>query len=501
MRKVVVNFMTLSTVIALLLMMTACSAHEAKNDESVSESTQEIIEESTEADNSESTLDFYIPQELSNNDFHDKTSQWCFSRSKSSRHFIVFWEEEFGENPNSDTLPDSMRVDVDDMLTKLESFYSFYRDELGFCREEPGRDSQLSHYKIEVYLLYQYEWLATGAGYDDVIGAMWVNPSTCQPTGAIIAHELGHCFQYQIYCDKLLNGEVEPGDESAFRYAYADGYGNTFWEQTAEWQALNIYPEFLEFYDENLWFSHCCRSMENEWDRYESVWFLFAIEDYFGPDAVSRIWSESQSGEDVLSCVLRVFFDGDIESFNEFLYYYASHCATFDFDSVPDSNLYISGDYSTDLFENDSGYLSVGYDSAPDIGGINVISLDDYLVDVSENQVLCCDFRALPVGAALAPGDIGLIRVDDAGDYSDYFVTNYNDGEYSGSHMYGFVAILEDGSREYVDGSEFEISGDISHLYFVVVGVVDDEVVPHVWDDDQLTDVQLPYELMFTISE
>ena len=120
---------------------------------------------------------------------------------------------------------------------------------------------------------------------------------------------------------------------------------------------------------------------------------------------------------------------------------------------------------------------------------------------MSENQVLCCDFRALPVGAALAPGDIGLIRVDDAGDYSDYAVANYNAGDYSGSHMYGFVAILEDGFREYADGSEFEISGDISHLYFVVVGVVDDEVVPHVWDDDQLTDVQLPYELMFTISE
>ena len=28
--------------------------------------------------------------------------------------------------------------------------------------------------------------------YDDVIGALWVNPSTCQPVGATIGHEIGH---------------------------------------------------------------------------------------------------------------------------------------------------------------------------------------------------------------------------------------------------------------------------------------------------------------------
>lgn len=66
----------------------------------------------------------------------------------------------------------------------------------------------LDKYKMEIYLLYQSEWLATGSGYDNVIGALWVNPSTCQPVGSTIAHEIGHSFQYMVFCDYLLQKGV-----------------------------------------------------------------------------------------------------------------------------------------------------------------------------------------------------------------------------------------------------------------------------------------------------
>lgn len=78
--------------------------------------------------------------------------------------------------------------------------------------------------------MYQTEWLATGSGYDNKIGALWVNPSTCQPVGSTIAHEIGHSFQYQVYCDKILQGN--PDDlKCGFRYGYegsngGNGFGN-----------------------------------------------------------------------------------------------------------------------------------------------------------------------------------------------------------------------------------------------------------------------------------
>lgn len=91
-------------------------------------------------------------------------------------------------------------------------------------------------------MLYQTEWLATGSGYDNKIGALWVNPSTCQPVGSTIAHEIGHSFQYQVYCDKILQGN--PDDlKCGFRYGYeGSNGGNGFWEQCAQWQSYQDYP-------------------------------------------------------------------------------------------------------------------------------------------------------------------------------------------------------------------------------------------------------------------
>ena len=71
--------------------------------------------------------------------------------------------------------------------------------------------SMLDDYKMQIYLIYQDEWLATGSGYDDKIGALWVNPSTCHPVGSTIAHEIGHSFQYQVYADKV-NKQGYPAD-------------------------------------------------------------------------------------------------------------------------------------------------------------------------------------------------------------------------------------------------------------------------------------------------
>ena len=153
--------------------------------------------------------EIYIPNELRNNNFNSESSNWCWSRSKESEHFIVVWEPGFGADPSMS--PGSYKVDIDDLLEKAEHFFDVYTNQLGFVI--PG-SSNTDKYKIEIYLKYQTEWLATGSGYDDVIGALWVNPSTCKPVGHTIAHEIGHSFQYQTSCDQGL--------DHGFRYGYGD---------------------------------------------------------------------------------------------------------------------------------------------------------------------------------------------------------------------------------------------------------------------------------------
>lgn len=179
----------------------------------------------------------YIPNELKSNDFNSEQSNWCWNRSKESRHFIVFWEPGFGNDPSK--APSDYQVDIDDLLEKAESFFELYSDKLGFVI--PG-ESKTDKYKIEIYLKYQTEWLATGSGYDDVIGALWVNPSTCKPVGHTIAHEIGHSFQYQTSCDNGL--------DHGFRYGFGENAsgGCAYWESCAQWQAFKAYPE-LQFTD------------------------------------------------------------------------------------------------------------------------------------------------------------------------------------------------------------------------------------------------------------
>lgn len=151
---------------------------------------------------------YYKPYEFSDMDMFQSSSKWSWHRYKQSEHFFVFWEAAFGNDPNSNSVPSNLRVDIDDLLAKAEQFYQTNIVSTQFCTVGQGR-SYLDIYKMEIYLLYQTEWLATGSGYDNVIGALWVNPSTCQPVGSTIGHEIGHSFQYQVYCDQILTMKQE----------------------------------------------------------------------------------------------------------------------------------------------------------------------------------------------------------------------------------------------------------------------------------------------------
>ena len=166
---------------------------------------------------------YYKPAEFATMNMLRSDAKWSWFRSKQSEHFFVFWEAGFGSDPNSDTIPANMRVDIDDLLEKAEQFYTTNVEKLGFADVGQGK-SYLDKYKMEIYLLYQEEWLATGSGYDNTIGALWVNPSTCQPVGSTIAHEIGHSFQYQVYCDKLFQGGTDDL-KSGFRYGYEGSNG------------------------------------------------------------------------------------------------------------------------------------------------------------------------------------------------------------------------------------------------------------------------------------
>ena len=435
---------------------------------------------------------YYKPAEFSSIDMLRSDAKWSWFRSKQSDHFFVFWEAGFGDDPNSSELPDGMRVDIDDLLKKAEQFYKTNVSTLKMAETGQGK-SYLDKYKMEIYLLYQTEWLATGSGYDDTIGALWVNPSTCQPVGSVIAHEIGHSFQYQTYCDNVKNGAANDF-KSGYRYGYEGSNGGCgFWEQCAQWQSYQDYPQQALNDDWNaVWYQQCHRHFEHEWQRYASYYLQYYWTELHGDKTLGRIWNESKYPEDASGAYMRIF-GVNYENYKKQLFAYAQRCVTFDFDGTRSYFTNQNTLYKTTLYNQD-GYYQIGYEQCPQPTGFNVINLE---VPAAGTKVTV-SMEALKAGSKLPDADPGN-QVD--GDFKVVGnTTNYNKEGSDQAIAYGFVAIKEDGSRDYSEMNLTDAKGTATYtvpaktkmLYLVVQGAPKSyRQCP--WDDKEETDMQCPY--------
>lgn len=440
---------------------------------------------------------YYKPREFANMDMLRSDSKWSWFRSKQSQHFFVFWEAGFGADPNSASVPAELRVDIDDLLKKAEQFYTTNITRLGMA--EIGKNkSYLDKYKMEIYLLYQTDWLATGSGYDDTIGALWVNPSTCQPVGSVIGHEIGHSFQYQVYCDQVLNGA--PNDfKTGFRYGY-DGSngGNGFWEQCAQWQSFQDYPQEYFGGDYGVWAQNCHRHFEHEWMRYASYWLQCYWTEKHGDKTVSSVWKSSKYPYDAIQTYNQLYCGNNWKACADELYDYAAHAATFDIQGPRTYSAAHLNDYSTKFYTVPDGYYQIAYAKCPGNTGFNVIALNP-----SAGETITADFVGLKAGAALA--------ADDPGEYMESEkvagrVRNYNSADKAGNEgwRYGFVAYLSDGTRRYSEmfcsdkgTATWSVPAQTEHLYMVVMGA-SKTYVQSPWDEKETTDAQYPYKVKFS---
>lgn len=439
---------------------------------------------------------YYKPAEFSGMDMLRSDAKWSWTRSRQSDHFFVFWEAGFGDDPNSSDVPPDLRVDIDDLLEKAEQFYRTNVETLGFI--ETGR-SYLDRYKMQIYLLYQTEWLATGSGYDNVIGALWVNPATCQPVGSTIGHEIGHSFQYQVYCDKLYRGGADDF-LSGFRYGYeGSNGGNGFWEQCAQWQSFIDYPDEVFNYYFDTWLQHCHRHFENEWMRYASYWLQYYWSQLHGMETVGRIWNESASPEDAIGAYMRIYNGNDWEATRRELYDYAARMATFDIDLVRDYAGSYQGRYSTQFYTDAEGYYQVSYGDCPGTTGFNVIALNV----PGAGSTVSVDFEGLPAGAALAADDPGEYLGSDGESGAGTTGTYNNRGAGLEGWAYGFVTLKADGTRDYGEMNTastatvaYTVPSGTERLFLVVQGSPSG-YRQSPWDENELTDDQWPYRVRF----
>lgn len=451
----------------------------------------------------------YIPQEWRNRtdtliwkeSDPDNRYTWSKSRSKESDNVIVLWDKGYG-NTIPTNAPSAYRVDIDDLLKKAEAFFDLEINQLGFVDPE---NSNLNKYKVMILLNHDTGWICYGGGYDYQVSALWLSPSTCKPVGHSVAHEIGHSFHYMCYSEASNHG-ADRSCQTGFHGAV--GNGSVTWEQTAQWQANQSYPE--EMYNQSI---GVFRNSHNyaythEWHRYQSYWFFYYLcQLYVDIKTVANVWNYPETTVKDFNQVLMDYKQLSVRDLYKLYFDQACRLVTWDLDVCkPYRNNYI-GDFTYRCALTADGRYQVALASCPQGTGFNVIPLQvpEAGTDITTH------LTGLRPNAALADADPGEY-LDGNSQYSKYSQRHYIMGGSRTDRGFrmGYVALMKDGSRRYFSEDSVYCQGasivtedysmtvpeGVSQLWLVVSPALK-HYTQHKWDEKIDADDMWPYQLQF----
>ena len=398
-------------------------------------------------------------------------SEWCYQRSLQSKHWILFWDKGYGN---------VRPAGIDGILQTADRIFEFYADSLRFLTINQGK-SKTDTYKMIIRLRSSEEWEASGSGIDNVIGLLtlsrWAYTSR---DGQTMAHEIGHCFQYQVHCDN--------NNQNGWMYTWADSpNGNVFWEMCAQWQAYKFYPQ-MQF--NNEWLQGTLDGLHKHPMCEELRYNNYFIQDYMvwrhGMDFIGMLWNRSVSPEDPLQAYMRLTMPGRtaaqrLDSLGTEMWWYGARMTTFDMDHLRTlGKSSIGRRAQTAMQQVADGYWMVGTGVAPENFGNNAIRLN-------------------------APSQPTTVTVDFAGVADTTGFRAYRT-QYAGWRV-GFVAYKADGTRYYgepvtVKGKNataqvsFDCPKGCSYLWLVVSGAPTTYWCRG-WDGTAANDEQWPYRVFF----
>ena len=435
---------------------------------------------------------------------------WSKTRSVESDNVIIFWDKYYTTNPKNLSKSDFFYVDIDDLLQKCESFFDLEINQLGFVAPNT---SNLSKYKVMVLMNHTTEWTCFGGGYDYQVSALWLNPSTCKPVGHAVAHEVGHSFHYMCYAEHSGHQDSQT-DNTGFHLAC--GMGQAIWEQTAQWQACQSYPELMFNESMGVFRNSHNYAYSHEWHRYQSYWFHYFINQYYNDiTTVAQVWNQPMTGQNSgqgsdFNMALMALKGLTPRDLYKLYFEYACRLATWDLDVCrPYRDSYI-GDFTYRCVlkegpeENTLPSYQVALASCPQGSGFNIIPLQvpDAGTEVTTR------LTGLSVGTHLLDGDPGEYLNGDSY-YSKATDRHYVNGGTRSARGFrmGYVALMNDGTRcyfsedsVYCQGTKtnvteeysFTVPEGVSHLWLVVSPALK-SYIKHSWDDTIDKDDMWPY--------
>ena len=401
----------------------------------------------------------------------DDNNQWSFLRSLQSKHWIVFWEKEYGTK---------IPANVENMLNMADECFELYANKLGFIKAEQGT-SKTDKYKMIIRLKSTGDWIAEGSGIDNQIGMLTLSSWGYQSRGGqTTAHEIGHCFQYQVHCDN--------NDWRGWMFNWGESTQNPFWEMCAQWMAYVYLPNKLLDDNEWLWNSLCGmhRHPLAGYLRYENFFIQNIFVEKHGWDAVGRLWNDCDYGEDPFQTYMRTRMTGTtaqkLAQLADEMWEWGARMTTFDFDAIRSlAGGKASWRPQTKLTKDSEGFFSPEKGDCIENYGNNAIKLNI----PSKGKTVYAEF----IGEAGKDG------------YTAYNVTK-------GGWKYGFVAFLNDGTRIYTPITTstynnptgiatFECPGNVKNFWFVVSGAPTSYWSRDLINWGESTAEQWPYRVKF----
>jgi len=409
--------------------------------------------------------ELYLPKKVwmipDDNDYKNPKSDYNFEHMVTSENIAIFWHKDYGKNPMSNP-EESERFNPDRMLSECERIYDIYVNKLKLV--ESG-NSLVNKYKILVYVFKGEEKTAFGGGEEDKVGIFWTPAVRVhkEPYG-VLAHELGHSFQY------LSHADTGKGTDGVIQ------------EMSAQYMLWQVYPDWMTFENYHLvdYLKGTHYGFLHPYNMYHSPYVIEYWSEKQGKDFFGKLMRNTQEGEDPVMTYKRLNALTQ-EQFNDEMFDASRRFITWDLKRIDSVAKQYANKHSTKVNKMENGWYKIDSINCPQNYGYNGIKLN---VPQFGTKIKL-DFQ----GIAGTDG-FSKVKVEKAG------------------WRYGFVAQLKNGDRVYgvtlkknVGTTSFKVPKNTEHLWLVVSGAPTEHWSrPNRWGDnpDKTPDEQWPYQFQLS---
>lgn len=303
--------------------------------------------------------ELYLPAKIGhvpeNNDFNNDESEYSFKHSVQGNDVAIFWNKEYGDDPMANSNV-AKRFDVNKALVECERFTDYYVNVLKMVKKG---ESISDKYKIIIIVFNGTDNTAYGGGEENKVGALWTNATRInkEPFG-VLAHELGHTFQF---LSRVDNGTGPRGP---------------IMEMSAQYMLWQVYPEWMTFENYHLvdFMKKTYYAFLHPQNTYHSPYVLEYWSEKHGKEFFGNLCRDTKEGEDPVMTYKRMNSLTQ-EQFNDEMFDASRRFITWNMPRIEKVASPYANQHQSKLDDMGNGWYKIAASNCPQNYGYNGIKL------------------------------------------------------------------------------------------------------------------------------